>query len=46
MGETLKHLVLVRHGEGEGDMRRAAWKRGEEVISTKHPDDEELTANI
>lgn len=44
MGETLKHLVLVRHGEGEGDVRRAAWKRGEEVISTKHPDDEELTA--
>jgi broad specificity phosphatase PhoE len=44
MGEILQHLVLVRHGEGEGDIRRAAWKRGEAAVSLKRPEDEEITA--
>lgn len=44
MAETLQHLVLVRHGEGEGDERRAAWKRGETYVSMKRPEDEALTA--
>lgn len=44
MSETLQHLVLVRHGEGEGDVRRAAWRRGEEVQATKKPEAEEITS--
>ena len=42
--ETLQHLILVRHGESEGDVRRAAWKRGEAVPTVKLPEEEELTA--
>lgn len=44
MGETLQHLVLIRHGESEGDVRRAAWRRGEVVQTDKMPEEEELTA--
>lgn len=44
MGETLQHLILVRHGESEGDVRRAAWRRGDRYVSAKRPEDEELTA--
>lgn len=44
MGETLQHLVLVRHGEDEGDVRRAAWKRGELVAATKRRELEEITS--
>lgn len=44
MGETLQHLILVRHGESEGDVRRAAWKRGEKVAPNKVPEQEEITA--
>jgi len=43
MSETLKHLVLVRHGESEGDVRRAAWQNGESIPMTKLPEHEELT---
>lgn len=39
----LQHLVLVRHGESEGDVRRAAWRRGEPYVSLRRPEDEELT---
>lgn len=45
MSEALQHLVLVRHGESEGDVRRAAWKRGEAVLTAKRPELEELTDN-
>ncbi|HET6924579.1 MAG TPA: histidine phosphatase family protein, partial [Candidatus Saccharimonadales bacterium] len=45
MSETLQHLILVRHGESEGDVRRAAFKRGEPYQSTKTPQDEEITAH-
>src|SRR6185437_9435477 len=44
MSDTLRHLVLVRHGESEGDVRRAAWRRGEMVSATKLPEMEEVTA--
>lgn len=44
MGEALQHLVLVRHGESEGDVRRAAWRRGEMVRAAKMPEEEEITA--
>lgn len=44
MGETIQHLVLVRHGEDEGDVRRAAWKRGELIVPSKKRDLEEITA--
>jgi NAD+ kinase len=44
MSETLQHLILVRHGESEGDVRRAAWKRGELTPAVKLPEEEELTA--
>jgi broad specificity phosphatase PhoE len=44
MQETFKHLVLVRHGESEGDVRREAWRHGETVPVQKLPEDEELTA--
>lgn len=43
MSETLKHLILVRHGESEGDVRRAAWQNGETVPIVKPPENEELT---
>lgn len=42
-GEAPRHVVLVRHGESEGDVRRAAWKRGEYFVSTKRPEEEGLT---
>lgn len=44
MNETLQHLILVRHGESEGDVRREAWRRGQPLVSSKSPEDEELTA--
>lgn len=44
MSESLQHLVLVRHGESEGDVRRAAWKSGQEAQASKLPEDEELTS--
>lgn len=44
MSETLQHLVLVRHGESEGDRRRATWRRGEPYETNKTPDEEGLTA--
>lgn len=44
MSETLQHLILVRHGESEGDVRRSAWKRGEDAPASKRPEEEELTA--
>lgn len=44
MSETLQHLILVRHGESEGDVRRAAWKRGEHAPADKLPENEALTA--
>lgn len=44
MGETMKHLVVMRHGFGEGDQRRDAEKNGIEYVTTgKTPKDEELT---
>lgn len=45
MIEAQQHLVMVRHGEGAGDVRRAAWKRGEPYVSLKKPEDEEITTN-
>lgn len=44
MSETLRDLIIARHGEGEGDVRRAAWRRGEMVAATKMPEREEITA--
>jgi broad specificity phosphatase PhoE len=44
MNETVQHLVLGRHGESEGDRRRAAWKRGEAFQASKTPDEEEITS--
>jgi len=41
--ENLQHLVLVRHGEGEGDVRRAAWKKGDNQAGRKSPALEEIT---
>jgi broad specificity phosphatase PhoE len=38
-----RHLVLVRHGESEGDVRRGAWKQGKSFESIKHPADENQT---
>jgi broad specificity phosphatase PhoE len=43
MNQPLRHLVLVRHGESDGDARRAAWRRGERVLATKAPELEEIT---
>lgn len=43
MSETLQHLILVRHGESEGDIRRAAWRQGELVPTNKLPENEALT---
>lgn len=42
-GEKLrpKHLVMIRHGESEGDLRRAQGRKLK--ISDKHPKDEEQT---
>jgi broad specificity phosphatase PhoE len=45
MGETLQHLVLVRHGESWGDKRRQAWMNGEDYIADKTPEKEEITPN-
>jgi broad specificity phosphatase PhoE len=41
--ENLQHLVLVRHGESEGDVRRAAWNKGGSQAASKPPEREELT---
>lgn len=38
-----RHLVIVRHGESEGDVRRAAWRQGNEYETFKHPADEDQT---
>lgn len=38
-----QHIVIVRHGESEGDARRAAWERGDTYISDKDPRDEDQT---
>lgn len=43
MSGRLEHLVLVRHVEGEGDRRRAAWRRGETARTTKMPEHEVIT---
>jgi broad specificity phosphatase PhoE len=43
MSEKLQHLVLVRHGESWGDKRRQAWMDGEDYITDKMPEEEELT---
>lgn len=43
MNEKLLNLVFVRHGESEGDVRRAAWQRGEVYTTDKTPEEEELT---
>lgn len=43
MREVIRHLVLVRHGESEGDARREAWKRGERITTAKMPEEEGLT---
>ncbi len=43
MIEKLQHLVLVRHGESEGDVRRQAWRTGQAYTTNKTPDEEELT---
>ena len=43
MIENLKHLVLVRHGESEGDVRREAWRQGLPYQTDKTPENEELT---
>ena len=40
---SIQHLVIVRHGEGEGDVRRAAIKANKEFITNKTVDQEELT---
>jgi len=40
---TPRHMVLVRHGESEGDVRRAARRQGTVYESRKHPLDEEQT---
>lgn len=43
MIENLKHLVLVRHGESEGDVRREAWRQGLPYQTDKTPENEVLT---
>lgn len=40
---TARHLVIVRHGESEGDVRRASRQQGKDYDSQKHPVDEEQT---
>ena len=45
MSEAIRHLILVRHGESEGDVRRSAWQNGEITQSNKLPENEELTSN-
>ena len=40
---TAKHLVLVRHGESEGDVRRAMVNQPQRESLKKHPKDEEQT---
>ncbi len=39
-----RHVVIVRHGESEGDVRRAAFKAGAVPIKRKNSVDEEQTA--
>lgn len=43
IAKNLQHLALVRHGEGEGDVRRAAWNQGDNQAAHKDPALEELT---
>ena len=38
-----KHLVLVRHGESEGDVRRSKMDQPTRNVLKKHPRDEEQT---
>jgi len=38
-----RHLVIVRHGESEGDVRRALLRSGEAIPLDKHPRNEEQT---
>lgn len=40
---TPRHLVIVRHGESEGDVRRAFRREGKAYESQKHPADERQT---
>lgn len=40
---TPRHLIIVRHGESEGDVRRASHGQGKIYESQKHPVDEEQT---
>lgn len=40
---TPRHLVIVRHGESEGDVRRASNLQAKVYESQKHPVDEEQT---
>jgi broad specificity phosphatase PhoE len=42
MSESQKHLVLIRHGKSEADLRREAWARGEDFETDKKPEEEEL----
>lgn len=44
MGEFRpRHVVIVRHGESEGDFRRSMRRQGVPFDSKKHPRDEEQT---
>jgi broad specificity phosphatase PhoE len=43
MSEMLQHLVIARHGQSEGDVRRAAWRRGESYETDKTPEEEGIT---
>lgn len=45
IGNNLQHLVIARHGEGEGDTRRAKAKQGFHDKPTKATFEEELTEN-
>lgn len=39
----IEHLVIVRHGESEGDVRRAAIRAGHPIELTKSPTEEDET---
>lgn len=43
LSNSERHLVVVRHGESEGDVRRAAHKNGARYSLNKNPADEEQT---
>jgi broad specificity phosphatase PhoE len=40
---TLQHLVLLRHGESEGDVRRSAWKHDDVFLPRAVLTEEEIT---